>query len=173
MRQLTAGFLSLTALLGLTIPVQAQEMAAPPVTPSCNAALATAQKRIETGGEIEVRVHRSDVSASYTDYPLNRPAEYTFAFQGTAELTIINSPKFMTALATDVVQACETVSLVTFTVAGTDYMHLLGLMPGGEVKAFDCLEITGNTEERPTWTSGRIHAESYGFDASGNLELSM
>jgi hypothetical protein len=56
----------------------------------------------------------------------------------------------MTALATDVVQACETVSLVTFTVAGTDYMHLLGLMPGGQVEAFDCLEMTGNTEERLT-----------------------
>jgi len=24
-----------------------------------------------------------------------------------------------------------------------------------------------------SWTSGRIHAESYGFDVSGNLKLTM
>jgi len=28
-------------------------------------------------------------------------------------------------------------------------------------------------EPSRNWTSGRIHAESYGFDVSGNLELFM
>ncbi|PSB33920.1 hypothetical protein [Stenomitos frigidus] len=150
MRQLTAGFLSLTALLGLTIQVQAQEMVSPPVTPSCKAALANAQKRLESGRQLKVGVTSNDVTQSYADYPRTRPTGYTFAFQGTAALTIINSPKFMTALATDVIHACDTVSMVTFAVDRSDNLVFLGLLPDGQVKTFECLEPT-RTGKRPTW----------------------
>ncbi len=54
----------------------------------------------------------------------------------------MSSPKFIAAIATDIIQACDDVSLVTFGVTNSAYEHSLGLMPGGDVKLFDCLEPT-------------------------------
>lgn len=150
MRQLMAGFLSLTALLGLTPPLQAQEMVSPPVTPSCTATLTNAQKRLESGRQLKVGVTSNDVTQSYADHPSNRPFEYTFVLRGPANRAVMHSPKFIATIATDVIQACETVSLVTFVVADTDHMYLLGLMPNGQVEAFDCLEPT-RIGKRPAW----------------------
>ena len=138
MRQLAIiGILTVNifSVLNLPSPVKAEE------SQSCTASIANAQKQIETGRSLEALIRVFDVSKSYSDYPQDRSAGYSFALKGKAASTVIRSPKFMKSIATDVIQNCRSVSMVTFVVWETDNIATFGLFPSGKVEGFQCVEF--------------------------------
>ena len=136
-RLFTAGLIALNTSLSLALPLQAQEVNE---KSDCTASVASAQKYIENGRNVEVTVSISDISKEYPDHPDNRPYKYLFVLQGESSFSILNSPKFMQIIANKVINNCESASLVEFIQYKTDVYSSIGLMPGGNIEFFQCLE---------------------------------
>lgn len=132
----TAGLIALNASL-IALPLQAQSVSK---RSDCTATVASVQKYITNGRNVEVTVDISDISSEYSDYPDNRPYKYLFVLQGKASDSILNSPKFMKIIATKIISNCESVSLVQFIEYRTDVFMSIGLMPRGNIEYFECLE---------------------------------
>jgi hypothetical protein len=133
----TAGLIALNAPLILILPSRAQEVSK---NSDCTATVASVQKYITNGRDVEVTLDISDISSEYSDYPDNRPYKYLFILQGKASDSILNSPKFMGIISKKIINNCESVSLVQFIEYKTDFFISIGLMPGGSIGKFECLE---------------------------------
>lgn len=109
----------------------------------CTATIAAAQKRIETGRDVDVVLDvANNIPQSYSNYPVNRPYRYTFALDGAAAESIMSSEKFMKSIAQTVISNCNSVSLVIFGVQHTDWYYSFGLLSNGKVGNFssNCVE---------------------------------
>ena len=137
MRQLLAtGMIAVNILVVLSLPssLRAEE------PKNCRSAIDNAQKQIKAGRPLKVTIRTFDISKSYPDYPKNRPTSYMFSMKGQGTSTVMRSPKFMKAIATNVIQNCGSVSIVRIAVWETDDVATFGLLPGGKVDAFECLQ---------------------------------
>jgi len=72
---IATGLVALNGLLFLALPLQAQEIKQ---KRDCTATVAAAEKRIETGRVVELRVRSQDISEAYPDHPKGRPYSYFF-----------------------------------------------------------------------------------------------
>lgn len=138
LRPIAIGLIALNTFLPRSL--QAQELK---TSDRCTAAVASAQKRIETGRNVSVLLNVADnLPQTYTNYPANRPYRYTFALNGTAANSIMNSDKFMKSIATSVTTNCNSVSMVIFAVYQTDWYYAYGLLPNGKMENFssNCVE---------------------------------
>ncbi len=109
----------------------------------CIASVASAQKRIDAVNNVSVVLNVADnIPKLYTNYPANRPYRYTFAVDGTAAESVMNSDKFMKSIATSVIRNCNSVSMVIFAVYQTDWYYSYGLLPSGKIENFisNCVE---------------------------------
>ena len=126
--------------LFLPLSLQAQELN---TSDRCTATVAFAQKRIQTSRNVSVLLNVADnLPKIYLNYPVNRPYRYTFALNGTAAESIMNSDKFMKSIAASVISKCNSVSMVIFAVYQTDWYYSYGLLPSGKVENFasNCVE---------------------------------
>ncbi|NES19734.1 MAG: hypothetical protein F6K41_12590 [Symploca sp. SIO3E6] len=122
---------------------------------SCQAAIqaVTAKLRDEQNIEI-VSVTKRDVSEIYSDYPKERPGGYFITMRGNQVINLLNSPQLMSILTTQIIDNCETASLVMFGFPNSDFTVPLGLMPNGTVQPFECLEVSLEELEyieKPVW----------------------
>lgn len=140
----TAGLIALNASLTFALPLQAQ---AKNQKSDCTATVASAQKYIEKGRDIEVTASISDISSEYPDHPNNRPYKYVFVLEGKASFAILDSPIFMKIIASKVINNCNSVSLIVFAVNKTDVYNSIGLMPGGNTEFFKCLKYGEKAKE--------------------------
>jgi hypothetical protein len=104
----------------------------------CRAALLRGKSKIEKFKTKVVSISQS--KHSYDDGPANKPLSYTFAMTGSATKSIMSSQKFLTDISGDILLKCPSVSLLTFGFDMSDYMVTFGLMNGGKVQQFNCLE---------------------------------
>ena len=148
MRRLIAtGIIALNTFTILNLPasVKAED------DRSCTAAIAKAQRQIETGRSLEVSTRSSDLSEFESDYPDGRPMSYQFVMSGSAVGAVMNSPKFMKVIATNVIQSCSSVGKVSFAVNGSGWGLSLGVLPGGRVDFFECFESQGRNSPNLVW----------------------
>ena len=138
-RPIVIGLIALTNLF-LPLSVQAQELES---SDRCTATITSAQKRIETGRNVDVVLDVADnLPKIYSNYPANRPYRYTFALNGSAAESVMNSDKFMKSIAASVISNCSSVSMVIFAVYQTDWYYSYGLLSSGKVENFisNCVE---------------------------------
>lgn len=126
---IATGLIALNIFLSPTMTVRAQEVR----KQDCTAAIANAQKRIETGRSVEVIVRSSEISQEYPDHPADRLYQYKLLLQGNASESIMNSPQFMKLIAEPIINNCNTVGLVTFAVYQSGWNLSIGLMPEGKI----------------------------------------
>lgn len=134
------------APFSLSQPAQSKEPA------SCSAALQNVQAQLKAKTNLEiVSVTKRNVTETYPDHPKGRPDWYVFSLRGRQAENLLNSPRFMTTLASQIIRSCENTSLVMFGFANSGYTVLLGLMPDGSVQPFECLEPGRGSSNRPAW----------------------
>jgi len=118
---------------------------------SCPVALQSVRAKLQDLPNLEIASFaKRDISKAYSDYPKERPDGYSIDMRGNQVINLLNSPQLMTTLASQIIDNCKTVSLVSFGLANTDYAVLLGLMPNGNVQQFECLE-PGQASEEQVW----------------------
>jgi hypothetical protein len=116
-------------------------------TEECNSAIANTKNQLENGRQLQV-ANSEMYQVSYSDRPENRPNGYLFAMEGAAVESVLSSPVFLNTLAEQVINSCNSVSLVTFGLNYSDYVVSLGLMPNGKVELFQC---PADFEGHPYW----------------------
>ncbi|MGB0562777.1 MAG: hypothetical protein ACPGVO_13385 [Spirulinaceae cyanobacterium] len=138
----------LMALPSLAIaPPDAQ--AQPDPSQSCPAAIAAAFHDIDAVAQVQIiRIHVAD--HDYTDAPEGRSEFYNIWIEGNGAETVMNSPVFLTDLATDIIDACPTLGFFEVGVYRTDWNRIFGIGHDGQVAEFECLELTGEPLE-PDW----------------------
>ncbi|PSB01106.1 hypothetical protein [Merismopedia glauca] len=137
MKQLIYG-LSLTALLGITSIVSLPETASAQANRKCAAAISRAKAKIKSVRNVRIPEVRSfDISDQYISFPSRRPRGYLFAIDGKGASTIIASSNFLIAISQNIINNCQSVSLVWFGYYSSDVIDVYGLMPNGKVKAFE------------------------------------
>lgn len=107
----------------------------------CNAALQRAKKQIQKNRNVKVvYTGQENISQDYKSYPTNRPFSYQFGLRGPATESILNSDKFLTIIATDIINNCPSISMVAFGEYQTDHGGAYGLFKNNTVAAFECVD---------------------------------
>lgn len=134
-RMIASGLIILDTFFLLSLaPALAQNSNA-----QCASAVRSAKKQMERIGNITVKVKRSNRPQEYRDYPRNRPYSYDFLLNGTAADSVMQSTKLLTAISTDIIKNCPSVSIVDVGQDRTDYFFLFGLVGENKVEAFECI----------------------------------
>ena len=140
------GLFALSSMSPLALQAQEAEK-----SDRCTATLAAAQKRIETGRNVDVVLDVADnIPELYSDYPVNRPYRYAFNLDGIAAESVMASGEFTKSIATTVINNCSSVGLVIFAVYRTDWYYAYGLLPNGKIENFsaNCIEPGSG---KPRW----------------------
>ncbi|MBD1859973.1 MULTISPECIES: hypothetical protein [Leptolyngbya] len=116
----------------------------------CTTALGNARRRIETGRAVQVVEITSRDISNYPDAPSGRPTHRYLLMKGAATTSVLNSGQFMKAIATDIIQSCNSTGMVTFALANSGNAVTYGIFPGGRVDGFECLE-PGIGAKKPVW----------------------
>lgn len=131
---IAAGSLSLSASI---LPPQARSQA---TGKSCEAVILNAKKRIEQGRDITVMTNIEDGSELYPDHPDDRPTIIKIIVNGRAADSVMESPVFQKALASEIIKSCNSVGAVTFIRYQTGWSSTVGLMRDGSIQNFECID---------------------------------
>jgi hypothetical protein len=114
---ITAGSLGLSAII---LPPQARskETGQP-----CEITLSNAKNRIEQGRDITVIIDIKDSSEEYPDHPDGRPTIIWFEVEGIAAESVMESPVFQRAIASEIINSCNSVGAVSFGVSHTGWIN--------------------------------------------------
>lgn len=116
-----------------------------PVSPraslSCNDSLGETEQRLRAVPNAEL-VSSDRRAHQYESGPINRTQVQHFIVAGRASDDIMTSPVMQSQIAAQLIQNCPDLGLVRFSVSETDWSEDYGLMHGGMVKAFRCIEMT-------------------------------
>jgi hypothetical protein len=107
---------------------------------SCETAIADATSRLENGREITVTTDITDHSEIYPNHPSGRSLSVGIALDGNAADSVMLSPVFQKAIASEIINACGSVGAVMFGRLQTDWSLTYGIMSDGTVKAFECID---------------------------------
>jgi hypothetical protein len=106
----------------------------------CNAALQKAKKQLQKNRKVNVvYTGQEDISQDYKNYPTNRPFSYQFGLTGPATESILNSDKFLTIIAKNIIDNCPSISMVEFGEHHTDHVATYGLLSNNKVGWFKCI----------------------------------
>ncbi len=142
----TNSLLLTIAIATLTLPLASPASSQQP-TRTCAQAKSAAQRRLTTIRNLTLRTETRNFSSSYPDYPAGRPSGYVLIMKGQAVDSVLRSRQFMTAIATDIITACDTISVVTFGRDGSGEFVNLGLLSNGTIDFFKCAEDFGINPE--------------------------
>ena len=107
---------------------------------SCEAVILNAKKRIEQGREITVMTNIEDGSELYPDHPDDRPTIIKIIVNGCAADSVMESPVFQKAIASEIIKSCNCVGAVTFGLYGSGWTSMMGLMRDGTIQNFECID---------------------------------
>ncbi|MEN9520213.1 MAG: hypothetical protein RLZZ381_2801 [Cyanobacteriota bacterium] len=124
-------------LIAQTTSLQNYSKSPSNIKQQCLSAITGAKNKLENGRQLKITSSSiSDVSSS--DHPQNRPDALGFTMQGASVGSVLTSPVFMNSIAEKVINNCNSISMVTFGVNGTDEAETFGLMPNQKVQLFEC-----------------------------------
>lgn len=137
-RQIIATGLIVTDVIFLfSSSVQAQNMK---FTVECNMALQATKNKIQKDRKVKVvYTGQVNISQHYKTYPINRPLSYQFGLTGPATESVLNSEKFLTIIAKDIIDNCPSISIVDFGQYNSDYVVTYGLLSNNKVASFQCI----------------------------------
>jgi hypothetical protein len=119
-------------------------------TSACEAAITSAKERIFRGRNITaVKVNARDHSQYYLNPPVSRPLTINLSLSGGATPSVMESPVFQRAIASDIIKSCTSVGAVGFSQAQTDWVSEVGLMPNGTIQQFECVTPNGENSVLP------------------------
>ncbi|MCU0552435.1 MAG: hypothetical protein MUC48_24145 [Leptolyngbya sp. Prado105] len=128
------------AVLSLPTAIRAED------SRSCTAALFKAQNQLSANRKVETAIRIRDVSKTYRNSPSDRPMNYVFILSGADANTVMKSPQRLKAPATDVIQNCRSVGMVSFALSASGWYHSVGIMPGRKFDFFRCVEADRLTQ---------------------------
>jgi short subunit dehydrogenase-like uncharacterized protein len=131
---ITTGFLGLFALV---LPPQAKSEE---TGKSCQVAMSAAKERIEEGRNITVKIDATDNSKAYPDYPRGRSEGVIVGLIGREADSVMSSPVFQKAIASEIIRACNFIGAVSFNKYRTGWTSTIGLMSDGTIQPFKCYE---------------------------------
>jgi hypothetical protein len=139
LRGLTTTFCLTTLLIGMANLVQGSASAESERTEnSCKVAMNTAKERIKRGRDLRI-VSFENVDAP-PDHPNGRPLILQIVLEGKAAESVMSSPVFQKALASEIIRSCNSVSAVNFGMYRSGWGSMTGLMPDRTIQPFQCLE---------------------------------
>ncbi|MEW6493428.1 MAG: hypothetical protein AB1589_13125 [Cyanobacteriota bacterium] len=108
------------------------------------------KKRIEQGRDITVIIDISDGSEKYPDHPDDRSTIIWLIVDGSAADSVMESPVFQKAIASEIINSCNSVGAVIFGRYQTGWIYTIGLMRDGTIQKFECAD---DNPERgsPSW----------------------
>lgn len=119
---------------------------------ACEVAIANAKKRIVEGRTITiVQTDITDNSKLYPDHPNGRPLFINIALKGSATVSVMKSPVFQTAIASELIKSCTSVGAVAFGKYQTDWRSIIGLMPDGTIQQFQKCVNPSRESNYPSW----------------------
>ena len=127
---------------GFTLPL-ASSASSQQSTPTCAEAKASAQRRLAGIRNLTVKIETLDFSTAYPDHPEGRSDNYMVSMQGKAVSSVMNSPLLMKTIASDVLNACDTIGMVTFGQANSGWFQRVGMFADGMIDFFKCAEDVG------------------------------
>ena len=145
---ITAGFLDLSAFI-LPPLARSQE-----TIQSCEVAMLNATKRIEQGRDITVTMDIKDGSEEYPDHPDGRPTIIWLIVEGNAAASVMESPVFQRAIASEIIKSCNSVGAVSFGVSHSGWINTIGLMRDGTIQKFECVDYEPGRGS-PSWGQER------------------
>ncbi len=120
---------------------------------SCEAAINAAKERIERGRNITVKISVRDNSKAYSDHPSSRPDDVGLvlvgSITGSDADSVMSSPVFQKAIATEIIRSCNSISSVTFNKNLTGWSSTIGLMSDGTIQPFKCYEFDQGRRDLP------------------------
>ena len=138
---ITIGTLGLSAFV---LPPQARSEE----RKSCEVAIVDARERLEKGRDITVMTDIVDRSEAYSDSPDGRPLIVDIVVDGSAADSVMNSPVLQKALTSEIIKSCDSVGAVTFARYQSGWTSTIGLMAGGNIQQFECVEPG---QDDPSW----------------------
>jgi len=95
---------------------------------------------IGTGRDVTVvDLQVSRLSVVYEDYPQDTPIEITIVMEGSHVEYVLESPQFMSIVASQIMNRCSTVGLVSFGMNHTGWIVSYGKV-NGQLQEFECIE---------------------------------
>ncbi len=140
---LAAGSLNLSAF---ALPPQAKSEQ---TRKSCETAVADSKVRIEKGKDITVTTDIASRSETYPNHPSGRPLFVTIIVDGNAADSVMLSPAFQKAIASEIIESCGSVGAVTFGKQATDWSITLGVMSDGRIEGFKCIDPDPEVDRIP------------------------
>ncbi|MDJ0724203.1 MAG: hypothetical protein QNJ38_03740 [Prochloraceae cyanobacterium] len=103
----------------------------------CQDAVASVEKQLNKIDR--VKVESSEIlNQNYPYHPKGRPNNYKLVISGDEANAVMNNDILLNSLATQIINNCDSISLVRFNLYFTGYILEYGLMPDGTVKKFQC-----------------------------------
>jgi hypothetical protein len=107
---------------------------------SCETAIANGTGRIEQGRDITLTTDIADRSEIYSNPPSDRHLFVTIVVDGEAANSVMLSPVFQKAIASEIIKSCDSIGAVTFGRQATDWSATFGIMSDGTIKDFECVD---------------------------------
>jgi hypothetical protein len=136
--------------LGLSASVLPSQAQSEQTRKSCETAIVDGKGRIERGRDITVRTDITDWSEIYSNPPNGRPLSVTIGVGGDAASSVMESPVFQKAIASDIIKYCSSVGSVTFHMRESDWAVTSGIMPDGTIQDFECTDPAPEGQ-KPRW----------------------
>jgi hypothetical protein len=95
------------ALSAVVVPSQVR-------SEDCEASIRSARERIERGRTIGVVTDTVDRSNLYPNHPKGRPQFVTIVVDGKAANSVMSSPAFQKAIASEIIKSCSSVGAISF-----------------------------------------------------------
>ncbi len=131
---LAVGSLGLSTFI---LPLQARSQE---TKQSCEIAILNAKNRIEQGRDMTVTMDMEDGSEEYPDHPDGRPTIIWLEVDGSAADSVMASPVFQRAIASEIINSCNSVGAVSFNRYQTGWINIIGLMRDGSIQHFECVD---------------------------------
>ncbi len=132
----TAGLI-ISNVLWLNIEsTQAQDITSE--TKKCRSAIASVEKQLKTNHQLKINISLINKHKYYPEHPQGRPNIYGFSMSGDAARSVMSSPVLINSLAKQIINNCNSISVVSFNIYQTDITQYYGLVSDNKVDSFKC-----------------------------------
>lgn len=106
----------------------------------CQVALDEATNTVEEVPSVQMStMDIRSLAEEYSDFPAERAYGVYIGIEGQAAINVLNSPQLLTSISSQLIEECDSVSMVKFAMHQTDLNVIFGLV-GGSVLSFECTE---------------------------------
>jgi hypothetical protein len=137
------------AIVLLPSPVSAEESA---VSPQCQKAIDAGASRLKSIRGLNLISQSSFVATEdiAAKLPEGRPRSISLTIDGKAANATMRSPKLITSIGSEILQACSDVSTVSIGVNRSSWSETVGIFDDGSIKLFLCADESASRRDGET-----------------------